>query len=138
MRTPHHIERIVDPPGDDLAQLASVLCRRPGAECTVDVDGRRADVPESLREVLADIVAALSRGESISLVSHEPTVTTQEAADLLGVSRPTLVRLLERGEIAYDQPGSHRRVSLRDVVQYQRSHHHEDAHHQEPSTEEAP
>ena len=92
--------------------------------CTVDVDGVRAGVPESLRAVLSDIVAALARGESISLVSYEPTVTTQEAADLLGVSRPTLVRLLERGEIAYDQPASHRRVSLRDVVQYQRSHHH--------------
>lgn len=125
MRAPHHIERIVDPPEDDLAELAKVLCRRTAGSCTVDVDGLSAGVPESLREVLADIVSALARGESISLVSHEPTVTTQEAADLLGVSRPTLVRLLERGEIAYDQPGSHRRVSLRDVVTYQRSHHHD-------------
>lgn len=124
MRTPHHIERIVDPPADDLAPLMSVLGRPSAGACTVDVDGLRAGVPESLREVLADIVAALARGESISLVSYEPTVTTQEAADLLGVSRPTLVRLLERGEIAYDQPGSHRRVSLRDVVEFQRSHHH--------------
>jgi excisionase family DNA binding protein len=125
MRTPHHIERIVDPPGDDLAQLVSLLCERPAGTCSVDVDGERADVPEALREVLADIVAALARGESISLASHEPTLTTQEAADLLGVSRPTLVRLLDKGEIAYDQPGSHRRLSLRDVTNFQRSHHHE-------------
>ncbi|MCU1688801.1 MAG: putative excisionase [Jatrophihabitantaceae bacterium] len=124
MRTPHHVERIVDPPADDLARLAGVLCGRITGLCTVDVDGLSAAVPDSVREVLADIVAALARGESISVVSHEPTVTTQEAADLIGVSRPTLVRLLERGEIAYDQPGSHRRVSLRDVVSYQRSHHH--------------
>lgn len=134
MRAPHHIERIVDPPADDLAHLASVLCRRTAGPCTVDVDGLTAGVPESLREVLSDIVAALARGESISVVSHEPTVTTQEAADLLGVSRPTLVRMLERGEIAYDQPGSHRRVSLRDVVQYQRSHHHD----LEPQAGDAP
>lgn len=125
MRTPHHVERIVDPPADDLARLAGVLCGRTTGVCTVDVDGLSAAVPDSVREVLADIVAALARGESISVVSHEPTVTTQEAADLIGVSRPTLVRLLERGEIAYDQPGSHRRVSLRDVVSYQRSHHHD-------------
>ncbi|MCW2604911.1 MAG: putative excisionase [Pseudonocardiales bacterium] len=124
MRTPHHVERIVDPPADDLSRLAGVLCGRTTGVCTVDVDGLSAAVPDSVREVLADIVAALARGESISVVSHEPTVTTQEAADLIGVSRPTLVRLLERGEIAYDQPGSHRRVSLRDVVSYQRSHHH--------------
>jgi excisionase family DNA binding protein len=125
VRNPHHTERVVNPPDDDLADLAGVLCGDSEGDCTVMVDGRRADVPGALRAVFADLVTALRRGETVSLVSHEPTVTTQEAADLLGVSRPTLVRLLERGEIAYDKPGSHRRVSLRDVVTYQRSHHHD-------------
>ncbi|MEO6116882.1 MAG: helix-turn-helix domain-containing protein [Pseudolysinimonas sp.] len=46
-------------------------------------------------------------------------LTTQAAADFLGISRPTLVKLLESGEIAFELRGRHRRVTLRDVVDYQ-------------------
>lgn len=50
-------------------------------------------------------------------------LSTQEAANLLGISRPTLVKLLESGEIAFTKPGRHRRVQLRDLLDYQRQLH---------------
>jgi excisionase family DNA binding protein len=55
---------------------------------------------------------------AISIAPHNTMLTTQEAADLLNISRPTLVRLLTDGEIAYTMRGRHRRVLLRDILDY--------------------
>jgi excisionase family DNA binding protein len=70
----------------------------------------------SLYGVLLDVVTTLSQGWAISIAPHNTMVITQEAADLLDVSRPTLVRLLTDGEIPYTMRGRHRRVMLRDVL----------------------
>ncbi|HEY2792896.1 MAG TPA: helix-turn-helix domain-containing protein, partial [Micromonosporaceae bacterium] len=82
-------------------------------------DGTQIDIPEELYGVLRDVVAALSEGMAISIAPHNTTLTTQEAADLLNISRPTLVRLLTDEEIPYSTRGRHRRVLLRDVLEYQ-------------------
>lgn len=54
----------------------------------------------------------------MTVAPQHTTLTTQQAADLLGVSRPTLIRLLEAGEISYTTPGRHRRLRLSDVLDY--------------------
>lgn len=64
------------------------------------------------------MVSALSQGLAISIAPHNTMLTTQEAADLLNISRPTLVRLLADGEIPYTMRGRHRRIMLRDVLDY--------------------
>jgi excisionase family DNA binding protein len=61
---------------------------------------------------------ALREGKVITLVPRTQRLTTQEAADFLGVSRPTLVKLLEEGKIPYDQPGRHRRLMFTDLLAY--------------------
>jgi excisionase family DNA binding protein len=67
---------------------------------------------------LRDVVSALSQGMAISIAPHNTLLTTQEAADLLNISRPTLVRLLTDGEIPHTLRGRHRRVLLRDILDY--------------------
>lgn len=61
----------------------------------------------------------MARGQAVTIAPHSQRLTTQEAADILGVSRPTLVKMLDDGLIPYDQPGRHRRVLLRNVLAFQ-------------------
>lgn len=77
---------------------------------------------DSVDEVMESIRAALAQGRAVTVAFHDATISTQEAADVLGISRPTLIRLLERGEIPYEQPGSHRRLRLEDVLVFQQRH----------------
>ena len=96
------------------------------------VAGRFGDIVDGLsaagaepRLMVGDRVISLSRqmADALELVAtvapQNLTLTTQEAADLLGVSRPTLVRLLESGRIPFEKVSRHRRVLLADVLDYQ-------------------
>ncbi|MDT3446526.1 MULTISPECIES: helix-turn-helix domain-containing protein [unclassified Pseudofrankia] len=115
-------ERTVLPPADgsDLARFARRLARveEPARAQLVGPDGSQMDIPDELYGVLRDVVAALSQGLAITIAPHNTMLTTQEAADLLNISRPTLVRLLTDGEIPYTMRGRHRRVMLRDILDY--------------------
>lgn len=90
-----------------------------GRPSLVAADGTRIELPEELYEVIKDVVAALSQGLAITVAPQHTVLTTSQAADLLGISRPTLVRLLEAGDIPFDKPARHRRIRLRDVLAYQ-------------------
>lgn len=81
-------------------------------------DGQRIGVPESVMEVLRQAVHALARDRAVAVVPIQKLLTTQRAADLLGVSRPYLVRLLDAGKIPSSKTGSHRRVRLDDLLAY--------------------
>lgn len=83
-------------------------------------DGSEIEVPDELYEALCGVVEALSQGLAVSIAPHNTMLTTQEAADLLNISRPTLVRLLSEGEIPFTMRGRHRRVLLRDILAYQK------------------
>ena len=86
----------------------------------VGPEGARLDLPAPLFDLLARAVRALREGKALVLLPETDSLTTQAAADFLGVSRPFLVDLLEKGAIPYHKVGTHRRVYLKDVVQYQR------------------
>jgi excisionase family DNA binding protein len=86
----------------------------------VGPDGRSVEIPPQIHDVLVAVADALGRGQAVSIVPQNTVLTTQQAANFLGVSRPTLVSLLEAGKLPYERPGNHRRVRLADLIVYQR------------------
>ena len=83
-------------------------------------DGELLPLPESARTLMCRVVHLLAEGRAVAIVALEQELTTQEAADLLNVSRPYLVRLLDRGDIPSTRTGTHRRVRFEDLMAYKR------------------
>lgn len=77
------------------------------------------ELPESVYRVLRQVVEAMRAGRAVTVAPQTQTLTTQQAADLLGVSRPTVVKLIDDGELAAETPAKRRRlVKLEDVLAY--------------------
>jgi excisionase family DNA binding protein len=81
-------------------------------------DGHELPLPASMYEVLRQAAHQLAAGLAVSIVPIGMKLSTQQTADLLGVSRPHVVKLLEQGQIPYTLTGKHRRVLLSDVLAY--------------------
>lgn len=85
---------------------------------TLRLDGEDHELSEGARQIIVDVLDRLSQGESVLVVSADEMLSTQEAANILRVSRPTLVKMLEDGIIPFEQPGTHRRVSRRAIQEF--------------------
>ncbi|OLT37148.1 excisionase [Rhodococcus sp. CUA-806] len=81
----------------------------------------RIELPERVHAVLKRVVEAMLMGRAVTLAPQSMTLTTQQAADLLGVSRPTVVRLISDNQIAADRVGNRHRLQLDDVLAYKES-----------------
>lgn len=102
--------------------LASVLeqLNSEQPEIVIEETGEKIKIPLSALKLLGDILKAMGQGKLISLVPIATEVTTQAASEILGCSRPHLVKLLEDGKIAFTKVGKHRRIKLDDIMKYRK------------------
>ncbi len=90
------------------------------AEIEVEENNERIKIPLKALQLLAKILKVTSQGKPVSIVPIATEITTQAAAELIGCSRPHLVKLLESGEISYTKIGKHRRIKYQDVIENRR------------------
>jgi excisionase family DNA binding protein len=76
------------------------------------------EIPPKALSLLHDIVSLMADGKSITLIPSDSEVSTQQAAEVLNVSRPHIVKLLDGGAIPYRKVGTHRRILLKDLMRY--------------------
>ena len=107
-------------------ETKDILAPRLGALATFDVKALdlasepTLKIPASAARLLVQILDEMSRGNAVKIVPVHAELTTQEAADLLNVSRPTLIQLLEEGKISYRKVGTHRRMRMQQLMAYKR------------------
>ena len=82
--------------------------------------GEEVILPTSVVTALRQLISYLVHDKAVTVVPVDQAITTQEAADILNVSRPYLIKMLEVGALPFTKVGSHRRVQLEDIMAYKR------------------
>ena len=100
------------------AELVVVLEASPEESPRLTVGGQPIELTSGVAEALLQVVDVMRRGLAVTVVPQDRRLTTQEAADMLGISRPTLVRLLEAGEIPFEKVRRYRRLFHTGVVEF--------------------
>lgn len=103
-----------------LDQLDALLSAHAQDEAPMRIRTQEQEVilPESVVALLRQAAHELAQRKAVTIVPHSRTLTTQGAADILNVSRPYLIRLLDQGCFPYTRTGTHRRIRLDDLMQY--------------------
>ncbi len=95
-----------------------VRFRAQNLQIRIQKTGKIIVLPASAMRLLVELLSAMAEGKAVTLVPIHAELTTQEAADLLGVSRPFLVKQLDEGKIAFRKVGTHRRVLFSELMKY--------------------
>ena len=103
-----------------LETAADVRSAKRRAPLLVLPNGDQVELPEEAAALLRDLFAALADGEAVSVVPLHRELSTQEAADLLNISRQGLVNLLEAGKLPFHKHNKHRRIRAADLLRYKR------------------
>ncbi|SFJ91421.1 DNA binding domain-containing protein, excisionase family [Sphingomonas sp. NFR04] len=107
-------------------QLRQILASHASGDATLrvlddDKTSTEVTLTPGLSRLLMELLRHVGRGDAVTLVPVSQMLTTQQAADILNVSRPFFISLLEKGEIAFDTVGRHRRIKAEDLFAYKRA-----------------
>ena len=105
---------------EQLINLDQLLSLEPSQAKLVESNGEEVPIPEYAYQVLRQAIQLMPSGQAVSVIAQEHEMTTQEAANLLNVSQPFLIKLLDEGKIPYIKVGSHRRIRFQDLVTYKK------------------
>lgn len=114
-------------PTEDTARAAGEAVRafsgrtRPPSHVEVVADGdrpTRVELPVEALDLLLEVLTHLSNGHGVTIMPVRAELTTQQAADMLNVSRPYVIKLLDEGHLPFRRVGTHRRVRLEDLLAY--------------------
>jgi excisionase family DNA binding protein len=102
--------------------LASMLeeLQTENPEIEIEETSEKIRIPLNALKLLVKILEETSKGRLVSIVPIATEMTTQAAAELLGCSRPHLIKLLEKGEIQFTKIGKHRRIRYEDIAKYKK------------------
>jgi excisionase family DNA binding protein len=115
------------PTREEMQQAATAIDALSGAlsndnALSLEVDVAKGaihlELPPAIGQAVLELLTHIARGEMVTVVPYSAVLTTQEAADLLNVSRPFLTRLLDAGEIPHHRVGTHRRIRAEDLHTY--------------------
>ena len=105
----------------ELSQVEGVLSAGGEGEFALVGPEGSVAIPEEVYRLLVQVTGAMQAGRAVTLTPQTRRLTTQQAADLLGVSRPTLVKVIESGELPCERTSNRRMVALEDVLAYQKA-----------------
>lgn len=102
-------------------ELSQLLRERPESDrAHIKLDGADIVLPRQALVLLRNLLTEMAQGNAVTILPTHAEVTTQEAANILNISRPHLVKLLEEGALPFSRVGTHRRIRLQDLLAYKR------------------
>ena len=107
---------------ESVKTLSNLLKALPDTErAKVQLEDQSIILPRNAIELLMNLLREMSQGNAVSVVPTHAELTTQQAADILNVSRPHLIKLLNEGKLEFFMKGTHRRIHYCEVINYQKA-----------------